>query len=277
MRYVAEDRLTAGLVRLATRLAWTAGAALCAVTTAAGANAIVDSKGFEDPPYDLAVLEGQNDWQLSHYGWPGDTGPGTATVQNTVKQAGTQAVQVDRAAYSDDRWAVLPGGSLPSGQYIVIEWDMNVTETPGDKWGPFFGSEAYDSNGAPKLLGSLGVDASTGDILYQQEVTGYLVDTGTDATFGTWGHYKIVLDYVADEYTVYYNGTSLATEGFVDGAIAGFTDADISAFAAAADALSRAALGTAYFDNFVVTPEPSSLVLMMLGGAAFFWIARRRR
>jgi len=253
-------------------LGWTTGVALCVVATAAAAP-IFDSQGFENPPYNLGDLEGQEGWQLAD----GGTGPGTAVVQSTVTKTGTQAVQVNRIADSDDRWGQPVGAGFPTGQYIVVEWDMNVTQTPPGQWGPFMGSEAYDESTPSTflLVGSLGVDATTGDVLYQAQGTGFLTETGTIAPFGVWRNYKMVLDYGTNNYTVYYEGTPLVTEGFVDPGITAFTDADISALAAFSDPASQAAIGTAYFDNFKVTPEPSSLALMLLGGV--FCIARRRR
>jgi len=272
MTRASMNRLTAGLVRMAL----TAAVALCAVT--AEAASIVDSQGFENPPYSLGNLTGQNSWVLS------GPGVGSATVQNTVVMLpGAQAVKVDRGANSDDRWYV-PVVGYPTGQYIAIDWDMNVTQTvSAATYGPLFGVEAYDysATGPNGVLGTLGVDAFTGDVLYQRADNGSLDATGTTVTFGQWDHYKMLLDFGTDVYTVYLNGTPLLSEVFVDSYTGNdlddFTDADISALAAFSGVADLAAVGTAYYDNFTVTPEPSSLVLMLLGSAVFFWMPRRRR
>ena len=62
------------------------------------------------------------------------------------------------------------------------------------------------------------------------------------------------LDFTSYQYSAYlnYNSTPLVTEGFVDGSLISFTDADISALAAGGDTTSQAFTGTAYYDNFQV-------------------------
>ncbi len=88
-----------------------------------------------------------------------------------------------------------------------------------------------------------------------------MVESGSFVNFGEWNHFQIDLDYLADEYTVYLNGSPLATQGFVDRGLGldGFTDADISALAAGGDTVSQAMTGTAYFDNFIVRADPASV------------------
>ncbi len=243
----------------------------------AKADVIVDGKGFEAPDYSTTFdgtgrLEGQQGWERA-------SGPalGTAVVQTAVVLSGDQAVRVDRAANSDDRWAV-PMTGYPTKPIVLIEWDMRVEGPEAGPYGPFFGVEAVDDSGGFGLLGSLGVDATTADVLYQAQDTGFLTETGTTVVFGAWNHFQIRLDYQVDEYTVFLNGTPLATTGFVDRGLGldDFTDANISAIAAAGDPGSQALTGTAYFDNFVVqqvVPEPMTMSLLALGGL----LAIRRR
>ena len=81
----------------------------------------------------------------------------------------------------------------------------------GNQFGPFFGVEAYDDSGnAVGLLGSLGVDATTGDVLYQAAGTGFLTETGKLINFGQWNRFQIKLDYSTHMYTTYLNGATLA-------------------------------------------------------------------
>jgi hypothetical protein len=229
----------------------TAAALLAAIQNsqgAAAANPIVNSGGFES--YTLGPLQGQQGWLMS------GAGGSSATVQSTVVQAGTKAVQVQRAANSDSRWGV-PVTGYPTHRYIGIDWDMRVTPTgaPAGTFGPFFGVEAYDATPTIGLLGSLGVDATTGDILYQPHETGALTETGSQAVFNTWNNFRILLDFTQHQYRVFANGTLLATSGFVDHSVSqplnDFTDADLAALAAGPGA-SASQTGTAYFDNFRV-------------------------
>ncbi len=149
-------------------------------------------------------------------------------------------------------------------------------------FGPFFGVEAYAETAvAPGLLGSLGVDATTGDVLYQATGTGALTETGRVVSFGQWNHFDIELDYSTDQYTVFLNFAALGTFGFVDRGLDNFSDADISALAAAGDAASQALTGTAYYDNFLVRegpcmiPEPATAALALTALIGIVVLRRR--
>ncbi|MGA2032229.1 MAG: autotransporter-associated beta strand repeat-containing protein [Thermoguttaceae bacterium] len=234
---------------LLSRLALAAGV-MFALATASFGSTILDTQGFEAPAYTLGALQGQNGWE-----WTG--GNSTATVENSVVLSGSQAVAVNRAANSDSRWGVPVSGYPQSPNNVIqIGWDMNVAQTTGFHYGPFFGVEAYDGaiSGNPGLFGSLGVDASTRDVLYQAQDTGYFTETGTTLDPG-WNHFSMVLNFATDQYSAYVNGNLLATTGFVDRGrgLTSFTDADLSALAATGDPSSLAATGTAYYDNFVST------------------------
>jgi hypothetical protein len=216
-------------------------------TTASAAGTII-STGFESP-YMPGALEGQFGWVVA-----GPAGS-SATVQNSVKHSGTQAVQVVRSANSDRRWAVQHSG-LPTRSLVAIDWDMRVAQTPNSTaFGPFFGIEAYDDAGQTiGLLGSLGVDATTGDVLYQIQDTAVLTETGENVVFNQWHHFRLLLDFSTDTYRAYFDGDLVATTGFPDRHLNlnDFTDADISAIAAGGDAASRAAASSAVFDNLVI-------------------------
>jgi len=270
--------------------------ATAAVSTARAAT-IVDSQGFEQPLFTTTFntngqLEGQTPNTFNGT-WLRTKGPGlgTANVENSVVDTGSQAVVVNRIGNSDDRWGV-PVGGYPSQRYICINWSMRVEQTqgPANSFGPFFGMEAYDDDAATiGLLGSLGVDATTGEVLYQQQNTGFLTAAGPTVGFGTWHDYDVELDYALHRYRFFLDGTLIGTQGFVDqnnipGGLNEFTDANISALAAAGDPASQAAVGTAFFDNFhveesslpcdFVVPEPSAVALAVIG--LFGWMARLR-
>ena len=129
---------------------------------------IFTAGGFEAPLYSTTVgggmLEGQPFgnppvWQRTVM-----AGPSTANVQNTIVNAGTQAVQMNRAPNALDRWGVKVNG-FPLTNTVSVTWSMRVQQTPGPagQFGPFFGVEIYDdSSGIIGLIGSLGVDAIDG-------------------------------------------------------------------------------------------------------------------
>ena len=221
----------------------------CLACNNAHAASMILSTGFESP-YALGTLQGQQGWITA------GSGGSTATVQSSVVKTGSQAVQVTKAGApgTDRRWAVQQSG-LPTQRYIIVDWDMRVSQPSNlTASGPFFGVESYDgitSPQFPKLLGSLGVNATTGDVLYQTQGNGYLTPTGTIVPFNQWNHFRIVLDFNADSYGGYVNGALVSTAGFVDGGNS-FTDADISTFATGEDAIWQSLSASAVFDNFTV-------------------------
>jgi hypothetical protein len=252
---------------------------------------IVDSQGFESPFFTTTFdgdgkLEGQTPATFNGT-WLRTKGiaSSTANIQTTVVDTGSQAVVVNRAADSDDRWGVLVQG-YPAERYVCIDWRMRVQQTtgPANTFGPFFGVEAYDDDAATiGLLGSFGVDATTGDVLYQIQGTGDLTETGSVVNFGQWNSFHIQLDFFTDTAMFALNNTVIATTGFVDSGLNEFTDATISAIAAMGDAASQALVGQAFFDNFVVIdtsipcliPEPATWALAAIGLIAAG--SRRRR
>lgn len=273
-------------------------AALLFVAGRAGAQGttIVDAGGFESGAgYSTTFLgTGQLEGQPLPQPWLRTVGgTSTAVVQNTVVAFGSQAVQVDRGASSDARWAV-PLFGWPSQPIVVLDWNMRVAQTPGPSgsFGPFFGAEAYDTDGIGSgvgLFGSLGVDATTGDVLYQDQGTGFLTESGATVPFDQWNHFRIILNFTFDTYSVYLNNNLLTTTGFVDGAagLDQLTDADISTFAAAGDPTSQGLPGQAFYDDFLVRqypnlaavppatliPEPGAC---LLAGVGLLAIVRRR-
>jgi hypothetical protein len=207
------------------------------------------STGFESP-FATGALQGQQGWVTA------GSGGSTATVQSSIVNSGSQAVQVVKAGApnTDRRWAV-PVSGFPTQRYVIVDWDMRVSQpTNMTAFGPFFGVESYDADIAPYLLGSLGVDATTGDVLYQSQDDGVLAESGTAVTFDQWHHFRIVLDFHTDSYRGFVNGALVSTTGFVDRGygLDNFTDADISTFAAAADPTSQSLSASAVFDNFVI-------------------------
>lgn len=221
---------------------------------------LIDSAGFEAPGYSTThagtgALGGQ---AASTYTGPvnwfrAGGGAGTAVVQSSTAQAGSQAVRVTRAANSDDRWAAPVAGSAALSS-VTIEWDMLVQAgAPTSDFGPFFGIEAYDSRAATIRLGMLGIDAATSEVLYTDRFSGLIPTPGGETvTLGQWNSFRIELDFSSDMYRGYVNNSQVISTQFEFTGGDVFTDADIAALAAAGNAGSLALTGVAFFDNYVV-------------------------
>lgn len=277
--------------------------ALCLMvggTAQAAVVPILDSEGFEaatpdGPDYSLGQLEGQGAHLPNDFPFPGSAPwqasigtTSTAEVQSGVVASGSQAVMVTRAANEapgGGRFGVELSGWPDGDRFVCIMWDMLVEDAqgPDGSFGPFFGVEAIDDDGVGLnngVIGSLGVDATTGDVLYQAGGTGFLTETGASVDFNVWNSFRLDIDFLLNEYTVSLNGVDLATDSFVDGAgLDQITDAPLAALAAAGDAISQAITGNAYFDNYRIVqgkiPEPTTIALGLVSLAAVAGLRRR--
>jgi hypothetical protein len=279
---------------------------------------IVNAAGFEVglPPNGFTTTflgTGQLEGQVNPPGFgqiisPGQwlrplgTQTGTGVVQAAVVKDGAQAVRIDRVGDSPDRWGIpvnnqaypeypVPPPGEPAQPCLCINWDMRVNGPAGDPltdFGPYFGVEANDDDvSGLSLLGSLGVDATTGEVLYQSPTSvpvGALTPAGPVTAFGTWHNYQMKLDYSTHDYTIYYDQVPLGTFAFVDGPEDQFSEANILALAASGAPADLVRAGTAFFDNFLVRegmcnviPEPTTVMLAALGLTLVPYVARRRR
>lgn len=243
--------------------------AACAILllVAADANAtgvvLVDSGGFESlgdgnlAPFPVPDPFVPGTWFEASLDAP-DNGPeSSAVVQSTVTHpvyGGSKSVKVTREANDDAYWFVPRSDfATPLSGLVVIEWDMLVeTGTSSGGLGPWFGVTAYDGGAAPLTIGGVGVDAVTGEILYQTTPAGEFSSVpGIDVDNG-WHQFRMAIDYDNDLYQAIFDGQLLFTEPIVSDGVTGLSDADIATVASFSDAASQAAEGVAYFDNFVV-------------------------
>jgi hypothetical protein len=223
--------------------------------SAVGAAKPIDT-GFEN--YLSGQIDGQQGWVK--------TGPpqGSAVVQQSVAKSGAKALRVSRSG-GDVRWGVPLGGSLPSQTQIHVRWDMLVTANSGGSSavGPFFGVEARDDIGVAGIVGSLGVDATTLEVLYKRQGDSFFSGTGRHAAAGVWQSFALSMDFARNEYTVYFNDQPLVTTVFVDRGDFGtamnqLTSAEVAAKATLGDSGSQQISGTAYFDNFRILDGASA-------------------
>ena len=228
-----------------------AGVMLGASPVSALNTPVFDAHGFESPGYAPGGLAGQDTWQTTGGGFS------AATVQGSVVSGGSQALIITRAASSNDRWAPL-FTELTAPDSVLIEWDMRIADAGNPGFGPYFGVEMYDDSGAGSsagLLGAFFVDSATGDLLFD-DAGGFGV-TGQSTGFDQWNTYSVLLDFQAGTYTLGFNGSTLQSVPFSDGA--GLTQFTAFEFIALGDQDSPAASGTAYFDNLVITQEVAAL------------------
>jgi hypothetical protein len=288
-------------MKLEQRLALSVAVGLFALTGTRAANAAViyDSGGFDNTsrfsstfvspaePLVTGNLRDQDFVKQWMYSGPNtaSTTTGSARVVTSGTDpvlSGTQSVRVDRTS-GDNFWApifnVSPAPSSPTDTIQVV-WDMNVlpTTTNPSKFGPFFGIDAYSSTGR---LGGAGIDATTGEFLFEDPTVGFSAVnvnpiTGVGFQPGPgWHHYMLDFDYTTQTYSAFVDNVELVSnETFFDPGQTQFTDADIASLQDVPSGFDNPT-GTAYFDNYVVSsvPEPTGLGLLLAGGLL---VSRRR-
>ncbi len=249
------------------------GLLLCSLVPAQ-ATTIYNSGGFETfiPTQNL---DGQDPAPpIGNGPWAQDNGASTAEVTTVNPIEGAQSVKITRAAGAtgNTRWGVVKSVA-PTGLDNVINlyFDMRVVRQTNE-FGPLFGIEAYDASaGAPKLIGSLLLDASTGQILCHAANTGAFVGTGTYLDVIVHHHYHLAINFTARTCSLFADGDLIHTEGFANPAATNFTDAPLTtlAIATSSDA------GIAYFDNYRIERTTSQLPYLVWrgDGTANLWNA----
>jgi len=262
-------RLDSGVIQSATASLTTASSS----TTAAVGTTLYNSNGFEPTRFQPGNLVGQDPVQgpWVKFGTPEvQVAASGGTVQPVVAATGNQSLRIDRLG-ADVRFAPFRAAPTAVGETIRMSYDLRVDAAPGAQpFGPFFGIEANSDNGTGgpvRVIGSVGIDAKTGELLVQRAVIGDFIAPGLVLSLNTFHNFKVDLDFLAQTYTVFVDGNPIPafTGGFVDSTagspITSLSDADVAGLADAADAASLAAQGTAYVDNYKLTLLDSGTVV----------------
>ncbi|TAK96714.1 MAG: hypothetical protein EPO07_14265, partial [Verrucomicrobia bacterium] len=229
---------------------------ICGMARAA---TVYDSAGFESPRFMLTQnMDGQDPIPPVGQGpWQQDNGTSTAVVEGNNPVEGAQSITVTRVGTvtGNTRWGIVKPVT-PSGVSNIVEilFDMRVTYAALG-YGPLFGIEAYDDSlGGRKLIGSLFLDAGSGDVVCQEAGTGLYKATGVHLSRNVHHHYKLAINFTTKTCSLFADGALLHIESFVDPSAVAFTDAPITTLAAA----SSSETGKAYFDNYKVNTTTSA-------------------
>lgn len=158
------------------------------------------ASGFEAPTYSAGNLNGQDNWVVSD---------GTANVQNTVAQAGAQAVKLDANSTIDK--------AFDSGAYGAV-WVEGFFRGEGSDGNPSFPS-------SPPASAIVFFDASNGIRCYDGKITmgDPFQNTGDAVSAADFKKVTIKLDFGTKEWDCYVdNALKLSALGFRDNSVAKF-------------------------------------------------------
>lgn len=228
---------------------------------------VYDSGGFESPVFIAGQPLANQDPAppVGNGPWRKDSGTSTAEVVTTNPVEGTKSVKITRAAGAtgNTRWAVVkPTTASGLNNVIDVQIDMRVLRK-ANNFGPMFGIEAYDASlGSPKLIGSLIVDAGSGELVCHQAITGAIKGTGFYPDLVLHHHYRMSLNFTAKTYSLFADGKLVHTESFVDPTVTSFTDASLVTLAAGPGNDD----GIAYVDNYRIEQTTSQLPYLLWQG-----------
>ena len=237
-----------------------------AVSTSHAAT-VYDSGGFESPVFVVGQPLANQDPAppVGNGPWRKDAGTSTADVVALNPVQGNKSVKITRSvgATGNTRWAVVkPTNASGLDNVVNIDFDMRVLRT-ANPFGPLFGIEAYDASiGNPKLIGSLLIDAGSGEIVCHKAITGAHTGTGAYPDLVLHHHYRMAINFTAKTCSLFADGKRIHTENFVDPAATSFTDASLVTLAAGPGNDG----GIAFVDNYRIEQTTSKLPYLLWQG-----------
>jgi hypothetical protein len=231
--------------------------ALCLGGSSRAHAGIIYQTGFENPPFTLGPIAGQDGWNV----FSGGSTPNAATIQNAVFFAGSQAVEVNTAQASGQTGPWRSDPSSPSDQIVTMKAEVMLTSSSVPTAWQFAG-----------LTGSLGTffggfNALTDGTL-QIITTGFPVTTSSVVSRDVWNLWEVDYNFTTQTFNILINNSLVAAnEPFLNPATA-FGTGLFDTF----NATGGNDIG--YLDNYSITgaviPEPGGLVL--LGTSSLFML-----
>ena len=224
--------------------------------------------GFEAPNYALGSLHGQSwggiSWQEFEPGSDASVAvPGYNSPQVgrwDVKDLGSDSDGDDMLGFFDNGQAAAFSASGMS--FVHLEPNRpNGTSRAGH----FFVSD-------DQYYGSAITWQENGNIGYWGGGGFTIHDTGVPIIYDQWVSFELLLDYAADSVTVFYDGAQVAQDTLT-GVGSGYADT-LDIWLDTVPLADNPNPGDwAAFDDIVITPEPATIGLLLIGGLA---LLRRR-
>jgi hypothetical protein len=208
---------------------------------------VVYQTGFENPPFTLGPIAGQDSWNV----FSGGGTPDAVTIQNAVSFAGSQAVEINTAAASGQTGPFRVDQSSASDSIVTMQAEVMLTSSSVQTAWQFAG-----------LTGSLGTFFGGFNALpngtLQIITPGFPVTSSPVITRDVWNLWEVDYDFKTQTFDILINNSLVAAnEPFLNPATV-FGTGLFDTF----NATGGNDLG--YFDNYSITgvPEPESFVVL---------------
>jgi hypothetical protein len=209
---------------------------------------VIYQTGFENPPFTLGPLAGQDGWSV----FSGGGTPGAVTVENTVSFSGTQAVEVNTALASDQTGPFRIDQSPSSDTIVTMQAEVLLTSSSVQAAWQFAG---LTSSGV--FIGGFNPLA---DGTLQIITAGFPVTTSPVITRDTWQLWEVVYNFTTQTFNILIDNTLVAADEPFLSPSSAFGEGLFDTFNAAGGN------DVGYLDDYSITgaavPEPGGLALL---------------
>lgn len=224
--------------------------------------------GFELPDYTIGDMHGQSGGGIAWEEFEANSGASVAVPGFNSDQIG--------------RWDVKDLGNISDGDDMLGLFDNAQAAIFEVSAMSFIALEPNRPNGTSRLGHFFVSDASffgtaitwlaNGNVGYWGGGGFNILDTGVPAIYNEWVPFRIQMDYNTDTFTMFYNGEQVASDTMTS-SNGDFAD-QLDIWLDTINLVDNPNPGDwAAFDNIVITPEPGTISLLVLGGLA---LLRRR-
>ncbi len=226
---------------------------------------IIYQTGFENPPFTVGALAGQDSWNVFSAG----STPGAVTIESGFAKSGSQAMEINTAMASGQTGGYRLDPSSAGDTIVQMQADVYLASSTVESGWQFAAL-------TPSLTFIGGFNVLIDGTL--QLITSGFPITAPVVTRNAWNHYEVDYDFTTQTFNVLINQQAVASNvAFI---------APASVFSVGIFDTFNVAEGNdiGYLDNYSITglavPEPSSLTLLgtssilLLGSS---WLRNRRR
>ncbi len=198
--------------------------------------------------FSAGTLNGQNGWVVSPT-------PSLTVVETSVVQSGTQAVEVQPSTFSLSGASLFaPFATQLAGQIVTFSIDANFSATGTPSFWTVLDTQ-YNSS-PPNI--DFNIDQSGQIHIF---IMGTDHPTGVSITRGVWKHYELVVNFLNDTVSAFYDGAPV-----LQGASFSSTGTTLNFVAFYSQAGALAGTDQAFFDNLSVTTSvPPGAIIYQTG------------